>query len=108
MNLHWNNVSFTQEKNWVGRNDRGFVVTILHLMAVCRRWCETKQKQAYYVWHHGGKFSEGKIKRAKSEAMWSLRGDWNQVARNSTATGVEWLREMRLQSKSHARHINAR
>ena len=98
MKFRSNNVTFTEEKNWIGRNEGGFVVTILHHMLVCRRWCETEKKQYYYVWHHGGKFSEGKIARARSEAMWFLREDWSQLAEESTNTGVGWLRDVNSHS----------
>ena len=96
MDLQWNNVSLREEINWVGRSSSGFVITVLHMMLVCRRWCEKTKKESYYVWHHGAKFVEGKIEHVRSEDMWFLKRDWNNVAEESTASGLTWLEAMKV------------
>lgn len=81
--------------HWTATNHNGFIVTILNFTHVCRRNCIHKEISSYYVWHHGGKFSEGKIKRARTDHVWLLREDWNHVSLNTTALGVKWLRDMK-------------
>lgn len=95
MELVWNKTTtVTDNKHWTARNRNGFTVTVLDFMHVCRRNCQPKHISSYYVWHHGGKFIEGKIERAMADHVWLLRKGWMQVAENSTAVGVQWLKEM--------------
>lgn len=96
MKLVWDNTTaITDNKHWTASNHEGFAVTVLDLMHVCRKNCIRKKISSYYVWHHGGKFSEGKIQRARSDHVWLLRKNWEQVAHNSTAKRDKWLRQMR-------------
>lgn len=96
MDLVWDSTTtISESKHWTASNHKGFTVTVLDVMHVCRRNCKHKDISSYYVWHHGGKFSEGKVERARLDRVWLLRKDWMQVAQNSTSAGVKWLREMR-------------
>jgi hypothetical protein len=90
------NPGIPNDEPWTASNNRGFTVTVLDLMKVCRRNCKHKEISSYFVWHHGGKFSEGKIERARSDHVWLLRKTWEQVAHNSTAKGVKWLKQMEI------------
>ena len=95
MDLKWNEVSLKDDKTWMGRNDDGFAVAILKFTHICRKRCAKKEMSRYYVWHHGGKFIEGKLERARLDGVWFLRKDWTEMVQNSSAVGVEWLLEMK-------------
>ena len=97
MDLVWDTTKvISNSEHWTASNHKGFTVTVLDFMHVCRKNCKHKEISRYYVWHHGGKSSEGKIERARSDHVWMLRKEWMEVAQNSTAVGVEWLKEMRI------------
>ena len=72
-------------------------MTILNEKYICRRTCARKRKSLYYVWHNGGKSSEGKIKQAKKGQMWYLRDDWTERSHDSIAKRTEWLKEIKRQ-----------
>lgn len=96
MKLVWDNTTaIADNKHWTTSNHEGFTVTVLDFMHVCRRNCIHKEISLYYIWHHGGKFIEGKIDRARLDHVWLLGKNWEQVAYNSTAKGDKWLRQMR-------------
>ena len=95
MDLKWNEVALQDDKTWVGRNDNGFAVSILKYAHICRKTCNKKERRLYYVWHHGGKFIEGKLERARLDRVWFLRDDWAERLQNSSVVGVEWLQEMK-------------
>lgn len=96
MDLKWNNVAFTDDVTWIGQNSEGFAVAILKFTHVCRKACAKKQKGLYYVWHHGGKFIEGKLERARLDGVWYLRRDWKEVVQqNSSAVGIQWLQDLK-------------
>lgn len=93
------NHTYTEDKIWVGRDAaHNFTVTILPEVYICRRECTMRKKKQniYYVWHNGGKYSEGKIKYAKSNKLWYLREDWFQTAKTNNTTGIQWLIEMTI------------
>lgn len=96
MNLVWDGTAnVSDDRHWTASNHRDFTVTVLNLNQVCRRNCAHKNVSTYYVWHHGGKFSKGKIDRARSDHVWKLRKGWEQIAQNSTARGTEWLKQLK-------------
>ena len=99
MSLQWHDNATPKTDFWQARNAGGFTVTILNEKYVCRRICARKRKSLYYVWHNGGKSNEGKIKRAKKGRIWYLRNDWVERTQNSTAKGIDWLREMKKLKK---------
>ena len=96
MTLEWNRVALLDDKTWVGHDKDGFTVSILKSSHICRKTCTKKERALYYVWHHGGKFIEGKLERARSDGVWFLKDGWAEMARNSSAVGVEWLHEMKI------------
>ncbi len=97
MDLKWNEVALEDDRTWEGRNANGFAVSILKYTHICRRTCTRKQRSLYYVWHHGGKFINGKLEQARSDRVWFLKENWMETVQNSSAVGVQWLREMKNQ-----------
>lgn len=100
MNLQFNKTGLYEKKNWVGRSSDGFTVTILPFNVICRWKCDQSERESYYVWHlrHNLKakgLAMQEIETLKSDLVWYLSDDWKQVAENSTAMGLDWLREMK-------------
>lgn len=100
MNLVFNKTGLYENKNWRGRNQGGFTVTILHFLIICRWTCKQEERASYYVWHSqhhlkANGLAMREIETLKSDHTWFLRKDWSQVAETSTAMGIEWLREMK-------------
>ena len=79
---------------WTATTPSGFNVTVLPARYVCRQDCSKKHTSEYYVWHKGGRSSDGKMTTAQRGNLWFLRKDWETRTTNSSATGEEWLREI--------------
>lgn len=51
--------------------------------------------QHYYIWHKGGAQNrDGKMSYASKGGLWYLRSNWEQSSKQSTSTGIAWLREI--------------
>ena len=79
---------------WTATTPSGFNVTVLPAKYICRQACSKKHRSEYYVWHKGGKSSDGKISTAQQVNLWFLRKDWEARTNNSSITGKEWLKEI--------------
>lgn len=72
----------------------GFTVTLLPVENICRRQCNEKLQSQYYVWHKLiRKNISSKTTNTGKAKLWHLRKDW-ETTFNSSATGVQWLREI--------------
>jgi hypothetical protein len=79
---------------WTATTSSGFKVTVLPAKYICRQACSRKHRSEYYVWHKGGKSSDGKMSTAQRGNLWFLRKDWEARTSNSSIIGEEWLKEI--------------
>ena len=95
MNITWDSESVrTMESH--GKGERGFKVTALSQLQVCRMGqCHAENADHYYIWHKGGhKTRDSKIKTSSEIGSWYVKSNWETITMEMTAKGVEWLRKI--------------
>ena len=77
------------------RTAGGFTVTLLPAEVICRSQCNERLQSQYYVWHKlTRKNISSKTTNTGQAKLWYLRKDWEALSHNSSASGVQWLKEI--------------